>query len=250
MNHYGYIKVAAAVPNVQVADCDYNAAQIETLIARSEAEDVEIVVFPELSVTGYSCQDLFRQQTLLHSAEQAMERLLDFTRSRDVIAIVGCPLSLGNLLLNCAVVIQHGELLGIVPKTFLPNYNEFYERRWFASSRDLQPTEIVFAGKHTIISPAPILFRTQSRVTFGVEICEDVWTPQPPSTRLALSGAEVIFNLSASNDLIGKHAYLRTLLMQQSARTISGYVYSGCGWGESTQDVVYGAMPLSQKTDD
>ncbi|EFM02610.1 NAD(+) synthase [Hoylesella marshii] len=244
MNHYGYIKVAAAVPNVQVADCDYNAAQIETLIARSEAEDVEIVVFPELSVTGYSCQDLFRQQTLLHSAEQAMERLLDFTRSRDVIAIVGCPLSLGNLLLNCAVVIQHGELLGIVPKTFLPNYNEFYERRWFASSRDLQPTEIVFAGKHTIISPAPILFRTQSRVTFGVEICEDVWTPQPPSTRLALSGAEVIFNLSASNDLIGKHAYLRTLLMQQSARTISGYVYSGCGWGESTQDVVYGGNAI------
>lgn len=165
--------------------------------------------------------------------------LLDFTRKLDIISIVGVPVVVGDLLLNCAAVIQKGDLLGLVPKTYLPNYSEFYEKRWFASSQDLQPSEIRFAGNKIVVTPQPTLFRTCDGAMFGVEICEDVWAPVPPSCNLALSGADIIFNLSASDELIGKHDYLKGLLAQQSARMISGYVYSGCGFGESTQDVVY-----------
>lgn len=171
--------------------------------------------------------------------------LLDFTRKLDIISIVGVPVVVGDLLLNCAAVIQKGDLLGLVPKTYLPNYSEFYEKRWFASSQDLQPSEIRFAGNKIVVTPQPTLFRTCDGAMFGVEICEDVWAPVPPSCNLALSGADIIFNLSASDELIGKHDYLKGLLAQQSARMISGYVYSGCGFGESTQDVVYGGNAIA-----
>ena len=170
--------------------------------------------------------------------------LLDFTRKLDIISSVGVPVVVGDLLLNCAAVIQKGDLLGLVPKTYLPNYSEFYEKRWFASSQDLQPSEIRFAGNKIVVTPQPTLFRTCDGAMFGVEICEDVWAPVPPSCNLALSGADIIFNLSASDELIGKHDYLKGLLAQQSARMISGYVYSGCGFGESTQDVVYGGNAI------
>lgn len=239
MNH-GFIKVASAIPAVKVADCRFNVQQIESLIAQSEGKGVEVIVFPELSLTGYSCQDLFRGQMLLDEAETSILQLLDFTRKLDIITIVGLPIAVGGVLLNCAVVIQKGLILGVVPKTYLPNYNEFYEKRWFASSRDINPSQFRFAGNVITISSEPQLFRTCDGMTFGIEICEDVWAPTPPSNQLTLSGADVIFNLSASNELIGKHDYLVSLLSQQSARTICGYVYSGCGYGESTQDVVYG----------
>ena len=239
--NYGFIKVAAAIPNVKVADCIYNVKEMEQMIVRAEGQGVEILVFPELSVTGYSCQDLFRQQLLVEAAEQTVMMLLDFTRQLDVITIVGAPLRVGNLLLNCAVVLQKGAILSIVPKTFLPNYGEFYEKRWFASAHDLVGTvEVCYAGNRIEVSADPVVFRTSTGATFGVELCEDVWAPEPPSTKLALAGADIIFNLSASDELIGKNTYLRQLLAQQSARTMSGYVYAGCGFGESTQDVVYG----------
>ena len=240
----GFITVAAAVPSVRVADCAYNLVQIENLIAQAEGKGVEIVVFPELAITGYTCQDLFRQNHLMAQAENAVLMLLDFTRKLDVISIVGLPIPVGNLLLNCAIVIQSGDILGIVPKTYLPNYSEFYEKRWFASSQDLHPTEIRIAGKRLTVTPAPQIFRTFEDVRFGVEICEDVWAPTPVSNHLALAGADLVFNLSASDELIGKHAYLKSLLSQQSARTISGYVYSGCGFGESTQDLVFGGNAI------
>ena len=240
----GFIKVAAAVPTVKVGDCDYNLQQIECLIAQAEGKGVEIIVFPELSITGYTCQDLFRQTLLLDEAEAGLLTLLDFTRQLDIISIVGLPVVVGDLLLNCAAVIQKGQLLGVVPKTYLPNYSEFYEKRWFASAQDLRPTEIRFAGNHITVSPHPQLFRTCDGAIFGVEICEDVWAPVPPSNTLALAGADIIFNLSASDELIGKHEYLKSLLAQQSARTITAYVYSGCGFGESTQDVVYGGNAM------
>lgn len=240
----GFIKVAAAIPSVKVADCAYNAQQIESIIAQAEGRGVEVIVFPELSITGYSCQDLFRQTLLLEQAESSVLMMLDFTRKLDIICIVGLPVVVGDLLLNCAAVIQKGDLLGLVPKTYLPNYSEFYEKRWFASSQDLQPTEIRFAGNKIMVTPQPTLFRTCDGVMFGVEICEDLWAPAPPSNNLALAGADMIFNLSASDELIGKHDYLKMLIAQQSARTISGYVYSGCGFGESTQDVVYGGNAL------
>lgn len=241
---YGYVKVASAVPTVKVADCVSNIKEIESQIAMAEGLGAEIIVFPELCVTGYTCQDLFRQQLLLDATENCVMQLLEFSRQLDIISIIGVPLVAGDLLLNCAVVIQRGKILGIVPKTFLPNYSEFYEKRWFASSQDLRPQEIRYAGHPVFITPAPQLFRTGDGVLFGVEICEDVWAPTPPSNHLALAGAEIIFNLSASDELIGKHDYLKSLLCQQSARTICGYVYSGAGFGESTQDVVYGGNAL------
>ena len=241
---YGLIKVAAAIPAVKVADTKFNLAETEKQIAIAEGKGVEVIVFPELSLTGYSCQDLFHQQLLLDDAEQAVLSLLDFTRQLDITAIVGAPVAVGPLLLNCALVIQQGRLLGIVAKTFLPNYSEFYEKRWFASSQDLRPQRIHFAGHHISVTPDMQIFRTAQSAKFAIEICEDVWAPTPPSNHLALAGAEIIFNLSASDELIGKHAYLKSLLAQQSARTISGYVYSSCGFGESTQDVVYGGNAL------
>ena len=237
---YGFINVAAAVPVIKVADVDYNVQQIESLVAQAEGKGVEILVMPELCITGYSCQDLFREQLLLDKSEEGIIQLLDFTRKLDTILVVGAPVLVNSLLYNCAVVIQRGQILGVVPKTYLPNYGEFYEKRWFASAQDLNHTDIYLAGSPVHVSSEPLLFTTCDGVKFGVEICEDVWAPIPPSNNLALAGADIIVNLSASDELIGKHDYLRTLLSQQSARTISGYVYASCGFGESTQDVVYG----------
>lgn len=241
---YGIIKVASAVPTVKVADCVQNVKEIESLIAQAEGQNAEIVVFPELCLTGYTCQDLFRQQLLLDMAENCMMQLLEFSRQLNIICIVGAPVVVGDLLLNCAVVFQMGKILGIVPKTYLPNYNEFYEKRWFASAQDLYEQSMRYAGHPVTITPEPQLFRTGDGVKFGVEICEDLWAPTPPSNHLALAGADIVFNLSASDELLGKHAYLKGLLSQQSARTMCGYVYSSAGFGESTQDVVYGGNAL------
>ena len=241
---YGFIKVASAIPAVKVGDVIFNTQQIEDQIAQAEGRGVEIITFPELSITGYSCQDLFRQQMLLETSEQAIMMLLDFSRKLDIISIVGAPVVAGDLLLNCGIVIQHGQILGIVPKTYLPNYSEFYEKRWFASAQDLRNCEIRFAGHKVRLTPDVQIFRTYDGVQFGVEICEDVWAPAPPSNKLALAGADLIFNLSASDELIGKHQYLKSLVSQQSARTMTGYIYSSCGFGESTQDVVYGGNAL------
>ena len=242
---YGYATVAAAIPSVKVADTDYNVAEMSKMIADAEEHGVEIIVFPELSVTGYTCQDLFRSDILLRRAEESLISLLNDTRKMDIISIVGMPVAVDGLLLNCAVVIQQGTVLGIIPKTYLPNYSEFYEKRWFASSQDITGEHtIYFAGSPVVISSRPKIFTTCDGVKFGIEICEDVWAPVPPSNNLALAGADIIFNLSASDELIGKHAYLRSLLSQQSARTISGYVYASSGFGESTQDVVYGGNAI------
>ena len=241
---YGFIKVAAAVPAVRVADVEYNVQEIEKIISLADGEHVEIVCFPELCITGYTCQDLFKEQLLLTNSEDGLLMLLDFTRKLDIICIVGLPVQAGGLLLNCAAVIQRGAILGVIPKTYLPNYNEFYEKRWFASAQDLNPTDIHLAGTPVRLSSEPQLFQTADGVRFGVEICEDVWAPIPPSNNLTMAGAEIVFNCSASDELIGKHRYLRSLVAQQSARTMSGYVYSSCGFGESTQDVVYGGNAI------
>jgi len=241
---YGFVKVAAAVPAVKVADVEYNVQQIESLIAQAEGRDIEVMVLPELCMTGYTCQDLFKEQALLDRAEQGVMLLLDFTRKLDIITVVGVPVVINSLLYNCAAVIQAGQLLGIVPKTYLPSYGEFYEKRWFASAQDLNPTDIYFAGSSVHVSAEPQIFVTGDGVKFGIEICEDVWAPIPPSNNLALAGADIILNLSASDEVIGKHQYLKSLVAQQSARTISGYVYASCGFGESTQDVVFGGSTL------
>ena len=241
---HGLITVAAAVPAVRVADTEYNVLEIEKLIANAEGQGVEIICFPELAITGYSCQDLFKEQLLLAKAEEGLMMLLDFTRKLNIICVVGVPVQSGGILFNCAAVIQGGTLLGLIPKTYLPNYNEFYEKRWFASSQDLNPMEVNLAGAKIMLSAEPKVFETVDGVKFGVEICEDVWAPVPPSNHLTMAGADIVFNCSASDELIGKHRYLRSLLLQQSARTMSGYVYASCGFGESTQDVVYGGNAI------
>lgn len=239
---YGFVKLAAAIPSVRVADCTYNIQQIESLVAQAEGEGAEIICFPELCVTGYTCADLFTQQLLLDDAENAILQLLNFTRKLDIIVIVGLPLPTQNSLLNAALVIQHGKILGAQTKTYLPNSKEFYEKRWFATSDDDFTTDIHLCGQHFPVGNK-LLFST-STFTFGIEICEDVWAPIPPSSYLTMDGADIIFNLSASNELIDKHSYLLNLLSQQSARCICGYIYASAGFGESTQDVVYGGNAL------
>ena len=236
--NYGFVKIAAAVPEVRVADPKFNVQSIENLVIQAEGRGIEIICFPELSLTGYSCGDLFGQQLLLDEAEMALIQLMNFSRSLDIISIVGLPVAYKGALLNCAAVLQKGRLLGLVPKTFLPNYREFYEKRWFTSANALPNGAMVWLCGQQVMLNARQLFRTPT-CTFGVELCEDLWTTIPPSSRQALHGAEIIFNLSADNDVVGKQSYLQTLIQQQSARCICGYVYSAAGFGESTQDTVF-----------
>ena len=240
--NYGFVKVASAIPSLRVADCDYNEKQIESLVLQAEGKGVEVICLPELCLCGYTCGDLFGQQLLLDSCEEALFRLIDITRSLRIITIVGMPVQVNGMLLNTAVVVQGGKLLGVVPKTYLPNYKEFYEKRWFASAQVVGNTECHLCGQSVQVS-ASLLFHT-STCCFGIELCEDVWAPVPPSCHLAMAGAEIIFNLSASNEVIAKHQYLTTLLAQQSARSICGYVYASCGFGESTQDLVFAGNAL------
>ena len=240
---YGFVKVAAAIPQVKIADCQYNAEQAESLIAKAEGSGVQVIVFPELNLTGYSCGDLFGQTLLLEQAELGLMRVMNNTRQLDIISIVGMPVRVESVLMNCAVVIQKGKILGIVPKTYLPNYKEFYEHRWFASAFTYTDEVVVrLCGQLAPVS-ANLLFET-SEVRFGIELCEDVWAPVPPSSALALKGADIIFNLSADTENISKHQYLRSLLAQQSARCLAGYVFASSGFGESTTDVVFAGNAL------
>ena len=237
------IRIAAITPRVKVADVAFNTNEIENAMARSEGQGVEILCCPEMSLTGYTCQDLFGQQLLLEQAETAMLKLIELSRNLNLTTIVGLPFRFGGLLLNCAAVIQKGKVHGIVPKTYLPNYNEFYEMRWFSSSTAVPKHSTTrFCGQNVPVS-ADLLFEVGD-VKFGIELCEDLWAPIPPSSLMALGGADIIFNLSASDDIIGKHSYLRALVSGQSARCISGYVYASAGYGESTQDVVYGGKAI------
>ena len=239
---YGFVKVASAVPTVKVADCRHNAGQMAEMIADAANQNVEIIIFPELSITGYTCGDLFAQSVLLEEAEKSLEWLVAETQSLPVISIVGIPHPHNGSLINAAVVFQSGKILGVVPKTFLPNYKEFYEKRWFASA--LQTPECVtsICGQRVPMQ-RDMLFAT-GNTTFGVEICEDLWSTIPPSSFLSLEGAEIVFNMSADNDCVGKHSYLRNLVKQQSARCIAGYVFTSCGFGESTTDVVFAGTSI------
>ena len=241
MNNH-FVRVAAAVPAVKVADCCYNTKKIEALMRAAEEKAVSVITFPELSVTGYTCGDLFAQQLLLEKAEEYMGQLVQRTADLDIIAIVGLPVCDNGVILNAAVVFQHGKILGIVPKTYLPNYKEFYEKRWFTSATDYSNCELTICGQTVPVSPS-LLFRTKE-TTFGIEICEDLWAAIPASSKTALAGAEIIFNLSADNEGIAKHDYLRSLIAQQSARCLCGYVFSSCGFGESTTDLVFAGNGL------
>ena len=237
MDNFGFLKVAAAIPHVRVADCDYNTERMAAMAEEAARRGVEIVAFPELSVTAYTCGDLLLQPTLLDAADTALERLVRATRKLPLTLIAGVPLRHGSTLYNCAVVFTQGRVLGVVPKTHIPDYGEFYENRWFASGAGISEEHIVVAG-HEADFGADLTFEING-TEFGIEICEDLWTAMPPSSQLALNGAKVIFNLSASPEAVGKHAYLRQLVAQQSARAIAAYVYCSAGFGESSTDLVF-----------
>ena len=237
--NFGFIKVASAIPQVKVADCEWNISNIEQLMSEANENGASVIVFPELCVTGYTCADLFQSHLLLDQALEALNDVVQYTKTEvRLTTILGTPLRIDNQLFNCAVVIREGKILAVVPKTYLPNYNEFYEMRWFASATDTMRDTINLLGQKNIPFGRNLVLQSEE-FSFGIEICEDLWTPIPPSSILALSGAQIIFNLSASNELIGKHNYLIDLIKQQSARTISGYVYSSAGFGESSTDIVY-----------
>ena len=238
----GFVRVAAAIPELRVADCAYNVTRMADLVRKGEEEKVQVICFPELSLTGYTCADLFQQQQLLSDAQKALNELQLLTFATTSVIIVGMPVRVQSHLFNTAVVLQGGHVLGVVPKTHLPNNNEFYEKRWFTSGALADSQTITISGEEVPFG-TDILF-SDGKFTFGVEICEDLWVPIPPSSQQALHGAEIIFNLSATNELIGKHQYLRQLIEQQSARCNAGYVYASAGAGESTTDVVYAGNGL------
>ena len=264
MNNYGFVRVAACSPRVKVADVDFNTAEIISAIDKAEENKVSLLVFPELCVTGYTCADLFGQELLIEQAEQAVAKIRTHTRAKEVTVVVGVPVRHLDRLYNCAAVIRNGMVRGLVPKIYIPTYNEFYESRWFASGADFlspgnvstgnfhddgkdyfregTPCTMVYAGFRTTISPNQI-FRI-GEATFAVEICEDLWTPVPPSSFHALCGARIIVNTSASNEVLMKHGYRRDLVANQSARTISGYIYCSSSYGESTQDLVFAGSSL------
>lgn len=242
MSNYGFVRFVAASPSLKVADCKYNTSEILRLIAQAEEKKASAIVFPELCITGYTCGDLFLNRFLLHKAEESLLQIQEATRSCSVVVVVGMPLEVSNKLYNTAVVLSGGQIQGIVPKTFLPNYNEFYEKRWFSSSDELKDNSIVISRTSVPIG-TDLIFKTET-FNFAIEICEDLWTPVPPSSISSLNGAEVIFNLSASNETTGKHTYRKALVSQQSARCISGYVYAAAGNGESTTDIVFSGSSM------
>jgi NAD+ synthase (glutamine-hydrolysing) len=248
MKDFGFIRTAAAVPVVKVADTKANTKEICKMISEAVEMQVSVVVFPELCITGYSCGDLFSQKLLISSAEKAVEEIVKFTEGKVITTVVGVPVRINSRLFNCAAVIHNGEILGIVPKVHIPNSKEFYEARWFTSGDELSGSyeQIEYAGQMVDVSPE-LLFQIASKetvATMGVEICEDLWTAIPPSSFHALSGAQLIVNLSASNDVIGKHRYRKQLVSQQSSKAICGYIYVSAGYGESTQDVVFSGSAI------
>ena len=235
--NYGFVRVGAAVPLLKVADCTYNVEQTELLMQEAASRGVQMLCFPEMGITGYTCGDLFHQKILIEQAERALQSLLERTAGLSLLTLVGMPVRVENRLMNTAVAFQNGRILAIIPKTWLPNYGEFYEKRWFSSSREVQAQEVALCCQ-TVPFGTDILLKN-GEACIGVEICEDLWMPVPPSSFHALHGANLLFNLSASNELIAKNDYRKQLVAQQSTRCIAAYVYASCGFGESTTDVVF-----------
>ena len=242
MNPYGFFKVAGAIPAVRVGDCAFLADRHIELIRRAAEHGAELVAFPELSLTGYTCGDLFLQPSLMRAAEKALEEVVRATADCPIAAVVGMPLVAGGRRYNCAVAFSQGEILGVVPKSYLPNYGEFYEPRWFASGADVKGSLVELCGQEVPFG-VDVMFKING-VECGVEICEDLWVPNPPSAALAQGGARILINLSASPEVVGKHAYLRSLVSQQSARLRAGYLYVSSGFGESSTDLVFGGNIL------
>ena len=236
----GFVKVAAGTPKIRVADCRYNAEQIFTLMREAAAQGVRVLCLPELCLTGYTCGDLFLQDTLLSGAEEGLSTILEATKNLDMVTALGMPVRFNNKLYNCAAVIHKGEVQCLLPKTHLPNYGEFYEKRWFSAWEPGRFAGVRVGEVYVPITDRQIFaFDGIPDLVLGVELCEDLWAPEPPSAALARSGATLILNLSASDETVGKAGYRRSLVTGQSARLVCGYVYADAGEGESTTDLVF-----------
>ena len=242
MNEYGYVRCAAASLKMEVANPRWNEQEMEHVIAEAVSNGVAILVLPECAMTGYTCADLFFQKTLLEETEHQIAKLKKFLEGKEIIVAVGAPIQIENKLYNMGIVLQNGHILGMVPKTYLPNYNEFYEQRWFASSADLKESEIEFLGEIVPVGK-DLLFGNQNTY-FALEICEDLWSVTPPSDTYALNGATILLNLSASNETIGKKEYRENLIKMHSAKQISAYVYASSGPLESTTDILFSGATL------
>ncbi len=235
---HDYIKVGVAVPIVKVADCDFNQDAIIKKVTKAYKEGVNILVFPELSITGYSCGDLFFQRTLQDAALNALKHILQATKDYSMLIALGMPVCVKGMLFSTSVVINNGEILGVVPKTYIPNYNEFYEQRWFSSANDINEDSILLLNK-LVPFGTKILFEIYPTIKLAIDICEDLWSPIPPSSYHILAGASIILNLSASNEIVSKREYRRNLVIQQSARCTCAYIYASAGSNESTTDLVF-----------
>lgn len=242
MNEYGYVRCAAASLKMEVANPRWNEQEMEHVIAEAVSNGVAILVLPECAMTGYTCADLFFQKTLLEETEHQIAKLKKFLEGKEIIVAVGAPIQIENKLYNMGIVLQNGHILGMVPKTYLPNYNEFYEQRWFASSTDLKGSEVEFLGEKVPVGK-DLLFGNQNTY-FALEICEDLWSVTPPSDTYALNGATILLNLSASNETIGKKEYRENLIKMHSAKQISAYVYASSGPLESTTDILFSGATL------
>ena len=241
---HGFIKVAAATPDIRVADVDYNKGQIIKQMDEAAEAGAKIIVFPELCITGYTCSDLFLQDILLNSAKKALVEIAEHTKNLDALVFVGVPIAVGGELYNVAAALNHGNILGFTTKSFLPNYGEFYEMRQFRPGPK-KAGKILFGGKEIPFGPQLLFVENQiANLIVSAEICEDVWSPVPPSIEAAREGATVIVNCSASDETIGKASYREALISGQSARLISGYIYANAGEGESTTDLVFGGHNL------
>jgi NAD+ synthase (glutamine-hydrolysing) len=238
----GLLRVAAAVPLLRVSDVAYNVEHIESLLREAEDRHVQVIAFPELAITGYTCGDLFLQQALLDRAESGLNDLVRASAAHTALIVVGCPVRAQGRLFNAAVVLQAGEILGVVPKTYIPNYREFYEERWFSSAREAGEDQVELCGQMVPFG-TDLLFRSGS-VTMGVEICEDLWIPLSPHEFQAHAGANLLVNISASNEVIGKAEWRRTMVSSESGRCIAAYIYTSSGFGESTNDVIYGGHAM------
>lgn len=245
-NNYGYVRVSAAMPVVKVSDCQVNADNIIRMAKElSEKEKPSVIAFPELGVTGYTCGDLFGNSKLILESENAVRKILDGTVSVDSILVFGVPVRHSGRLFNCAVVSRHGRILGLVPKTYLAGNAEFYEPRWFESARVLSPKGAIlsYAGQNGVLL-SPFQIFCCGRLKFAVELCQDLWAPLPPSTFASLAGAQLIVNLSASNEILLKHEYRRSLVSATSSRLFNAYLYCSTGYGESTQDLVWAGASM------
>ncbi|MDE7264288.1 MAG: NAD(+) synthase [Anaeroplasmataceae bacterium] len=250
LKEYGFVRVGAAVNKLRIADVMYNVTEIKNILDSAIEKGIEILTFPELSITGYTCQDLFLTDDLIFGTVEGLKILKEYSQGKPIVFIVGAPLKIGNVLYNCAVSFSDGKIIGVTPKTFIPNYSEFYEARYFASAENLKLTHFSLLGEEVLVSNK-LLYHADGydEICYAIEICEDLWATNSPSNQMSVLGATLIFNLSSSNELVGKCTYRRSLIKSQAAKTICAYIYASSGLSESTSDLIFSGHAMIAEAD-